>query len=68
MNKYLFPMSSDANEWASEKMNERSGARERSARAERASEVSSAEQANECAVPVNMSGGANDPLLYASIS
>ena len=49
-------MSSDASEWASKKMNER------------ASEVSSAEQANECAVPVNMSGGANDPLLYASIS
>ena len=43
-------------------------ASERMSAAERASEASSAERANERAVRVNMSRGANGPVLYASIS
>ena len=39
-------------------------ASERMSAAERASEASSAEQVNECAVPV--SGGANGPLLRSA--
>ena len=56
VDKNPFPMSSVVSERASERMSA----------AERASEVSSAEQAKEWVVRAN--GGANGPLLYALIS
>ena len=54
----LFPMTSWVSVWVSERMRA----------AERASEASSAEQGNEWAVQASEWGGANGPVLYASIS
>ena len=57
MDKNHFLMSSGASEWASEQTNERSGAREQYGEIEWV-----------CAASGQVSGWANGPVVYASIS